>query len=122
MVNFLLSATTANQAQENITLASEMRVISQQIAKNALEAAAGNADAFELLAKSQQSFQSAWDDVKDEPVENPEVKERLSSLWSEVNSNAGTILRGKIRFWICTKWQIPWPRPFLPCKRNTKAW
>ena len=66
VVNFLLSATTANQAQENITLASEMRVISQQIAKNALEAAAGNADAFELLAKSQQSFESAWDDVKDQ--------------------------------------------------------
>ncbi|HBC18876.1 MAG TPA: chemotaxis protein, partial [Alcanivorax sp.] len=52
VVNFLLSATTANQAQENITLASDMRVISQQIAKNSLEAAAGNADAFELLAKS----------------------------------------------------------------------
>ena len=95
VVNFLLSATTANQAQENITLASDMRVISQQIAKNSLEAAAGNADAFELLAKSQQSFQSAWDDVKDEPVDNTEVKERLSSLWSEVNSNAGIILRGE---------------------------
>ena len=95
VVNFLLSATTANKAQENITLASEMRVISQQIAKNALEAAAGNADAFELLAKSQQSFQSAWNDVKDEPVGNEQVKERLSGLWSEVNSNAGTILRGE---------------------------
>ena len=46
LANFLLSATTANKAQENITRASEMRVISQQIAKNALEAAAGNADAF----------------------------------------------------------------------------
>lgn len=95
VVNFLLSATTANQAQENITLASEMRVISQQIAKNSLEAAAGNADAFELLAKSQQGFQSAWDQVKDEPVDNGEVKERLDSLWSEVNSNAGIILRGE---------------------------
>ena len=95
VVNFLLSATTANQAQENITLASEMRVISQQIAKNSLEAAAGNADAFELLAKSQQGFQSAWDQVKDEPVDNAEVKERLDSLWSEVNSNAGIILRGE---------------------------
>ena len=36
VVNFLLSATTANQAQENITLASDMRVISQQIAKTPL--------------------------------------------------------------------------------------
>ena len=56
LANFLLSATTANRAQENITRASEMRVISQQIAKNALEAAAGNADAFELLDKSQKKL------------------------------------------------------------------
>ena len=61
LVNFLLSATTANKAQENITRASEMRVVSQQIAKNSLEAAAGNADAFELLDNSRKSFQAAWD-------------------------------------------------------------
>ena len=36
LANFLLSATTANRAQENITEASELRVVSQQIAKNAL--------------------------------------------------------------------------------------
>tara|TARA_Y100001934_G_scaffold278011_1_gene378196 strand:- start:28 stop:2052 length:2025 start_codon:yes stop_codon:yes gene_type:complete len=95
VVNFLLSATTANKAQENITRASEMRVISQQIAKNALEAAAGNPDAFELLSKSQQSFQSSWEAVQDEPVDNEQVKERLANLWTEVNSNAGIILRGE---------------------------
>jgi len=95
LANFLLSATTANRAQENITRASEMRVISQQIAKNALEAAAGNADAFELLDKSQKSFQSAWDDVKDEPVSDPQAMARLQTLWDEVNANAGVILKGE---------------------------
>ncbi len=95
LANFLLSATTANKAQENITRASEMRVISQQIAKNALEAAAGNADAFELLDKSQKSFQSAWDDVKDEPVSDPQAMARLQTLWDEVNANAGVILKGE---------------------------
>ena len=95
LANFLLSATTANKAQENITRASEMRVISQQIAKNALEAAAGNADAFELLDKSQKSFQSAWNAVKDEQVSDPEAMARLQTLWDEVNANADVILKGE---------------------------
>ncbi len=95
LANFLLSATTANKAQENITRASEMRVISQQIAKNALEAAAGNADAFELLDKSQKGFQSAWNAVKDEQVSDPEAMARLQTLWDEVNANADVILKGE---------------------------
>ncbi|EKF72942.1 methyl-accepting chemotaxis protein [Alcanivorax hongdengensis A-11-3] len=95
LVNFLLSATTANRAQENITQASEMRVVSQQIAKNALEAASGNADAFELLDKSQKSFQGAWDAVKDEEVNDPKVLKRMQSLWNEVNANTATILKGE---------------------------
>ncbi|MED5431949.1 MAG: methyl-accepting chemotaxis protein [Pseudomonadota bacterium] len=95
LVNFLLSATTANRAQDNITRASEMRVISQQLAKNALEAAAGNADAFELLDKSRKGFQDAWDAVKDEPMADPQVKQRLETLWNEVNNNASTILKGE---------------------------
>ena len=76
LINFLLSATTANEAQENITRASEMRVISQQLAKNALEAAAGNADAFELLDKSRKGFQEAWGAVKDKEVSDPQVQQR----------------------------------------------
>ncbi|MEE3320718.1 MAG: methyl-accepting chemotaxis protein [Pseudomonadota bacterium] len=95
LVNFLLSATTANKAQENITRASEMRVVSQQIAKNSLEAAAGNADAFELLDNSRKSFQAAWDAVKDEQVSDPQVMERLNTLWKEVDQNTGTILKGE---------------------------
>jgi len=95
LANFLLSATTANKAQENITRASEMRVISQQIAKNALEAAAGNADAFELLDKSQKGFQSAWNAVKDEQVSDPEAMARLQTLLDEVNANADVILKGE---------------------------
>ncbi|MGB1466326.1 MAG: type IV pili methyl-accepting chemotaxis transducer N-terminal domain-containing protein, partial [Alcanivorax nanhaiticus] len=95
LVNFLLSATTANKAQENITRASEMRVISQQIAKNSLEAAAGNADAFELLDKSRKSFQEAWDAVKGEKISDPMVTQRLQTLWNEVDQNTATILKGE---------------------------
>ena len=95
LINFLLSATTANEAQENITRASEMRVISQQLAKNALEAAAGNADAFELLDKSRKGFQEAWGAVKDKEVSDPQVQQRLETLWNEVDDNASTILKGE---------------------------
>ena len=95
LANFLLSATTANQAQENITEASELRVVSQQIAKNALEAASGNADAFELLEASRADFQSAWDGLKQEPVANDQVKQRLQALWDQVRQDTGTILNGQ---------------------------
>lgn len=95
LVNFVLSATRANQAQENITQASEMRVISQQIAKNALESASGNAAAFDLLRKARTDFQSAWDSVKEEPVNQPAVKDRLQTLWNQVSENTTTILSGK---------------------------
>lgn len=95
LANFLLSATTANQAQENITEASELRVISQQIAKNALEAASGNADAFELLAASRNDFQATWNGLKQEPVANDQVKQRLQALWDQVREDTGTILNGQ---------------------------
>ncbi|MDX1802744.1 MAG: methyl-accepting chemotaxis protein [Alcanivorax sp.] len=95
LANFLLSATSANRAQENITQASEMRVVSQQIAKNALEAASGNADAFELLDKSQKSFQKAWNAVKDQKVDDQQVQKRLQTLWNQMNTNTATILKGE---------------------------
>lgn len=95
LANFLLSATTANRAQENITEASELRVVSQQIAKNALEAASGNADAFELLEAARADFQSAWDGLKQEPVANEQVKQRLQALWDQVREDTGTILNGQ---------------------------
>ena len=95
LANFLLSATTANRAQENITEASELRVVSQQIAKNALEAASGNADAFELLEAARGDFQSAWDGLKQEPVANEQVKQRLQALWDQVREDTGTILNGQ---------------------------
>ena len=95
LANFLLAATTANRAQENITEASELRVVSQQIAKNALEAASGNADAFELLEAARGDFQSAWDGLKQEPVANEQVKQRLQALWDQVRQDTGTILNGQ---------------------------
>ncbi|PKM22669.1 MAG: chemotaxis protein [Gammaproteobacteria bacterium HGW-Gammaproteobacteria-14] len=93
--NFSFLAIQANTAKENITYASELRVVSQQIAKNALEAAAGNEEAFELLAGATSSFQGSWDAVSQASVRDPELISRLDGLWNEVRNGADVILGGE---------------------------
>lgn len=95
VLNFVLLAIYAGTAQQNITDASELRVVSQQIAKNALEAAAGNAEAFELLASARSSFQESWDQVKDADVDDAAVIAELTSQWDEVRSSVDVILLGE---------------------------
>lgn len=95
VLNFVLLALYAGTAQENITHASELRVISQQIAKNALEAAAGNPEAFELLDRSRSSFQESWDQIADASVDDPTVLEQVRKLWEEVRGDVAVILQGE---------------------------
>lgn len=95
VANFVALAFITNQAKENITEASTLRVVSQQIAKNALEAAAGNAEAFELLALAQEDFQTSWDNVSDASVDDPEVLGRLQQQWDAVKLATDRILRGE---------------------------
>ncbi|HAS28841.1 MAG TPA: chemotaxis protein, partial [Alcanivorax sp.] len=40
-------------------------------------------------------FQSAWDGLKQEPVANDQVKQRLQALWDQVRQDTGTILNGQ---------------------------
>ena len=40
-------------------------------------------------------FQSAWDGLKQEPVANEQVKQRLQALWDQVRQDTGTILNGQ---------------------------
>lgn len=93
--NFSLLAIQANTAKENITLASELRVVSQQLAKNAVEAAAGNAEAFDLLDRAKNSFQASWDKVRQAEVSDPELVSRLDQLWNDAKGNAEIILGGE---------------------------
>lgn len=92
---FVLLAVQAGQSKENVTTASEMRVVSQQIAKSALEAAAGNAEAFSLLAAARNEFQQAWDQVKDVESADGALRERLDRTWRDVSRNASQILNGE---------------------------
>src|SRR5690606_39501116 len=54
-VNFAYINTQSNYDKEYITQAGELRVLSQRIAKNATEAAAGKAEAFALLKEDRKS-------------------------------------------------------------------
>ncbi|MBZ2188888.1 methyl-accepting chemotaxis protein [Alcanivorax sp. JB21] len=92
---FALLAYQAGVAKEQVTSASDMRVISQQIAKSALEAAAGNAEAFELLSDARNQFQRAWDEVSDAGSADAALRERLNATWLDVRRNAEIILNGE---------------------------
>src|SRR5690554_5305748 len=75
-----------------------MRVLSQEIAKNATEAAGGTAEAFDQLRRSRDEFQQFWTSVTEG---NPETGLPASELaqqsgvqqhWNSVRENADSIL------------------------------
>jgi twitching motility protein PilJ len=58
--NFAYINTQSNYDTEYISHSGELRVLSQRIAKNATEAAAGKAEAFGLLRDARNDFQTRW--------------------------------------------------------------
>ncbi|TDV60532.1 methyl-accepting chemotaxis protein [Pseudomonas sp. LP_7_YM] len=63
-VNFAYLSTQSNYDKQYIGHAGELRVLSQRIAKNATEAAAGKAAAFKLLADARNDFDARWEYLK----------------------------------------------------------
>ncbi len=95
----------SQQNQARLTKAGDLRVLSQQIAKNASEASQGNSQAFRLLNDSTKEFQAKYnhllrgDDSKGlqpspENIRNNEVKQ-VGELWDDMNSNAGVVSKGE---------------------------
>ncbi|HET8705180.1 MAG TPA: type IV pili methyl-accepting chemotaxis transducer N-terminal domain-containing protein, partial [Pseudomonadales bacterium] len=58
------AAQSGDKVAKYISHASELRVLSQRIAKNAVEAAAGNEEAFAGLDKAKHDFQVRWDKIR----------------------------------------------------------
>ena len=58
--NFAYINTQSNYDTEYIGHSGELRVLSQRIAKNSTEAAAGTAEAFALLRDARNDFQTRW--------------------------------------------------------------
>jgi twitching motility protein PilJ len=62
--NFAYLNTQSNYDKQYIGHAGELRVLSQRIAKNATEAAAGKAAAFKLLSEARNDFAQRWGYLK----------------------------------------------------------
>lgn len=97
VVLFIINKDSQND-QEYIANAAELRVLSQEIAKNATEAAGGTSEAFNQLRRSRDEFQRLWSNVSEG---NPETGLPPSELalesgvqqhWDTVRENADSIL------------------------------
>jgi len=81
--------------------ASDLRVLSQQVAKNATEAAAGKEEAFEQLKHSRDDFERKLglivrgDDISGLPASDLPEQSGVIARWETVKTNADKILENK---------------------------
>ncbi len=105
VASFIYVEKQAGYDKEYISIAGEERVLSQSLAKNAVEAAsASNVAAFTLLRQNREDFARNLDTLRNGnpetglPPSPPEVEEYLSgveSLWMEMASNADAVLEAE---------------------------
>lgn len=99
--NFAYLNTQSNYDTEYIGHAGELRVLSQRVAKNAAEAAAGKKEAFSQLAESRNDFEARWGYLTNGNADSglPAAPEAVQSQmllvdqdWKVLRENADTIL------------------------------
>jgi twitching motility protein PilJ len=99
--NFAYLNTQSGYDKEYIAQAGELRVLSQLIAKNATESAAGKAEAFGLLKQARNAFEKSWnlllngDPASGLPPAPQDVLEEMSKVqadWDVMRTNADAIL------------------------------
>ena len=100
-ITFFLLARDAQHEQEWISLATDVQVTSQQLAKSAGEAASGNLDAFLELGNSSEKIAGAMEKLRsgsvypDLPPTSPTVATpmmQLNQTWDRMHTNASSIL------------------------------
>jgi twitching motility protein PilJ len=93
--NFAYINTQSNYDTEYIGHAGELRVLSQRIAKNSTEAAAGKAEAFGLLRDARNDFQARWGYLTDGSSETglPAAPQSLQSQIDVVQQDWDTLLQ-----------------------------
>jgi twitching motility protein PilJ len=91
--NFAYLNTQSNYDTEYIGHAGELRVLSQRIAKNSTEAAAGTAEAFGLLRNERNDFQVRWNFLTDGNPETdlPAAPEALQAQMAAVQADWDTL-------------------------------
>ncbi|NBB10586.1 methyl-accepting chemotaxis protein [Pseudomonas sp. SLFW] len=100
-VNFAYLSTQSNYDKQYIGHAGELRVLSQRIAKNATEAAAGKAAAFKLLADARNDFDTRWEYLKKgdkntglpaAPIEVSDELKAVQNDWENLRKSTDVIL------------------------------
>lgn len=100
-VNFAYLNTQSNYDKQYIGHAGELRVLSQRIAKNASEAAAGKPQAFKLLAEARNDFDMRWeflrkgDNSTGLPPAPQDVREELKAVqadWESLRKSTDVII------------------------------
>ncbi|MFC3608315.1 methyl-accepting chemotaxis protein [Stutzerimonas tarimensis] len=99
--NFAYISTQTNYDNEYIANAGELRVISQQIASNAVEAAGGTQGAFAALSAARGEFQTRWNAILNGnpaiglPAAPESLRPQLDAVqrnWDVLRTNAESIL------------------------------
>ena len=99
--NFAYMNTQANHDTEYLGHAGELRVLSQRIAKDATESAAGKPEAFALLRDARNDFQKRWAYLTDGnaqsglPAAPADVQAQMAAVqqdWDALRQNADAIL------------------------------
>lgn len=103
--NLTYGVIQGQQNQQRLTKAGNLRVLSQQVAKNATEASTGNPAAFELLDQRVKEFQAQFNHlsrgneseglkISPESILLNEVK-NVGDLWKDMEQNAAEISAGR---------------------------
>ena len=104
-INFIYLNKQSNYDKEYLTHAGELRVLSQRIAKNATEAAAGKAAAFALLSEARSDFETRWgflvngDPASDLPPAPDSLAAQMSAVaedWALLRDDAGAIVDSEL--------------------------
>jgi len=99
--NFAYLNTQSNYDKQYIGHAGELRVLSQRIAKNATEAAAGKALAFRLLSDARNDFERRWGYLREGdkatalPAAPAKVRDEMEAVrqdWETLRKNTDVIL------------------------------
>jgi len=104
-LNLAYGVYQGQQNQVRLTKAGNLRVLSQQVAKNATEASKGNPEAFELLTDSIKEFDAQYNhlnkgdesqglDISPDAILNNEVNQ-VGLLWQQMKQNAEEISAGR---------------------------
>lgn len=101
---FLYVAIKSGHDKEYISKAGELRVLSQNIVKNAAEASSARVEAFPLLSESRNNFETILNNLKNGDAEagtpaSPEVVaaqlESVLARWAALREQADQILKGE---------------------------